>query len=99
LNFWQIVILFNHSSILSYYLKAIAMLQALAEFHFFRPYHLLNDPRLSKHDRSIRAINLFQTFWESKVPRIGDAEPEGWASFNAIETNIDDWIDYECMFF
>jgi hypothetical protein len=99
LNFWQIVILFNHSSILSYYLKAIAMLQALAEFHFFRPYHLLNDPRLSKHDRSIRALNEFQTFWEYGVPRIGDttSSAEGWASFNATETNKDEWIDDECL--
>jgi hypothetical protein len=78
-------------------LKAIGMLQALAEFHFFRPSQL-NELKSVEHERK------FEKFWESKVPRIGEEFPDGWANFcnedevsteEENEVATEEWIQAE----
>lgn len=51
---------------------AVAAWQALLELSFFRP------PQLDAPEATLAA---FQDFWESEVPRIGDADAQGWNRF------------------
>ncbi|RSL99760.1 hypothetical protein CEP52_009541 [Fusarium oligoseptatum] len=51
---------------------AVAAWQAFLELNFFRPPHL-ND--------QTTAFESLRDFWESEVPRIGEADAQGWAKF------------------
>ncbi|KAF4999448.1 hypothetical protein FGRMN_2470 [Fusarium graminum] len=51
---------------------AIAAWQSFLELNFFRPIQLA--------DRSV-ALEALRDFWESEVPRIGEADAQGWAKF------------------
>ncbi|KAF7562629.1 hypothetical protein G7046_g1508 [Stylonectria norvegica] len=51
---------------------AVAAWQAFLELNFFRPANL---------DGQNSDVAAFGDFWESEVPRIGDAESKGWRSF------------------
>ncbi|KAM5351290.1 hypothetical protein ACJ41O_004013 [Fusarium nematophilum] len=51
---------------------AVAAWQAFLELNFFRPQHL---------DDQNAALESLRDFWESEVPRIGEAEAQGWAKF------------------
>lgn len=57
--------------------RATAIWQSLLEFTFYRPRQL----ELSKEQSS------FQEFWESEVPRIGEAGAAGWGSSKAIDVS------------
>ncbi|KAM6540038.1 hypothetical protein FALCPG4_001779 [Fusarium falciforme] len=51
---------------------AVAAWQAFLELNFFRPPHL---------DDQSAAFESLRDFWESEVPRIGEADAQGWAKF------------------
>ncbi|KAF2873930.1 NRDE-2, necessary for RNA interference-domain-containing protein [Massariosphaeria phaeospora] len=55
---------------------AIAIWQALLEF-------CLMKPSVSTSTGPEEYLSLFEEFWESEVPRIGEADAEGWRSFHA----------------
>ncbi|KEY65824.1 hypothetical protein S7711_07205 [Stachybotrys chartarum IBT 7711] len=54
---------------------AVAAWQAILEINFFRPATI-------ESDRS--ALESFHEFWESEVPRVGEANAQGW--FRYVET-------------
>ncbi|KAG5950961.1 hypothetical protein E4U53_004095 [Claviceps sorghi] len=51
---------------------AVASWQALLELNFFRP---------SDHQDESSRLASFRDFWESEVPRAGDAEAQGWRHY------------------
>ncbi|KAG5798933.1 hypothetical protein H9Q69_002067 [Fusarium xylarioides] len=53
---------------------AVAAWQAFIELNFFRPTQL---------DDKSAAFESLRDFWESEVPRIGEADAQGWAKFVA----------------
>lgn len=55
---------------------AIAVWQALLEYHLFRP-------QRSVIDDSTTLLNLFETFWESEVPRFGEPGSQGWWNYSS----------------
>lgn len=57
--------------------KAVAQLQALAEWHFFRPDipHLRSDVKPKTLLETLR--RNFRAFWLSGVPRIGEKKSNG----------------------
>ena len=61
---------------------ATAAWQALVEFVFFKPTVV----QVSVHNKdgsSLEAtVSMFEKFWDSEVPRIGENGAEGWASFS-----------------
>ena len=60
---------------------AIAAWQALLEYEFFRPLHLQShEHKEGCHSRQ-DTVSVFEEFWDSEVPRIGENGAEGWASF------------------
>ncbi|KAK0763007.1 hypothetical protein N5P37_003990 [Trichoderma harzianum] len=58
---------------------AIATWQGLLELNFFRPLSMESEQS---------ALESFHDFWESEVPRIGDANAKGWRHY--VETGGDD---------
>lgn len=82
------------------------MLQALAEFHFFRPEHL-NNPRWPKSYQWNKAKEEFKMFWESGTQRIGEYDAQGWKNKDEDEDIKDEddwkeqqnqWKEIECKF-
>ncbi|KAG5927577.1 hypothetical protein E4U42_002084 [Claviceps africana] len=59
---------------------AVASWQALLELNFFRPPH---------HEDEGSRWASFRDFWESEVPRIGDAEAQGWRHYVARSGQVD----------
>ncbi|KAL8907554.1 MAG: hypothetical protein Q9207_001363 [Kuettlingeria erythrocarpa] len=61
---------------------AAAIWQALLEFTLNRPQHLRSDTQREaskiNHDA---ALSAFEQFWESEVPRIGEANARGWLNY------------------
>jgi len=58
--------------------RALAVLQALLEVNFKCP------PKLQPQTLTREAFHsFFQAFWDSEVPRIGEENAEGWASWHA----------------
>ena len=60
---------------------ATAAWQALLEFVFFKPVlvQTSEDKKVSyTHEAT---VSIFEEFWDSEVPRIGEERAEGWASF------------------
>jgi hypothetical protein len=55
-----------------YHEFAIALWQAVLELHFFRPASLRASDAIAQ---------AFEEFWESEVPRIGEAAARGWSRF------------------
>ena len=82
------------------------MLQALAEFHFFRPDHL-NSSKWSKPHQWNKAKEEFRKFWEGGIQRIGENDAEGWLrdQDEDIKNEHDwkerqqQWKDNECKSF
>ena len=54
------------------------MLQALAEFHFFRPEHLDVDEKENPRGQLEQARSEFKRFWNCGAKRIGEEAAEGW---------------------
>lgn len=62
---------------------ATAAWQALLEFVFFKP--IIVQASVNTKDGSSleeTAVSMFEKFWDSEVPRIGEKGAEGWASFS-----------------
>ncbi len=61
---------------------ATAAWQALLEYVFFKPVTV----RASEHARDGSSheatVSMFEDFWDSEVPRIGEEGAEGWVSFS-----------------
>lgn len=61
---------------------ATAAWQALLEFVFFKPISV----RTSGHNKDgsfhETAVSMFENFWDSEVPRVGEEGAEGWAGFS-----------------
>ncbi|ETS84016.1 hypothetical protein PFICI_05892 [Pestalotiopsis fici W106-1] len=55
---------------------ATAVWQAMLELHFQRPLNLVDGPPDA-------ALSSFRNFWESEVPRIGEQDAQGWASYES----------------
>ena len=60
---------------------ATAAWQALLEFVFFKPviFHNRNHTEDKLSDEA--TVSMFEQFWDSEVPRIGEEGAGGWASF------------------
>ncbi|KAL2038659.1 hypothetical protein N7G274_008707 [Stereocaulon virgatum] len=60
---------------------ATAAWQALLEYQFFRPTQLQGHEH--EHGRPLyeTRMSMFEEFWDSEVPRLGEEKSEGWASF------------------
>ena len=52
---------------------ATAIWQALLEFNFFAP---SQSPSATEE-----SLSLFEDFWESEVPRVGEEEAKGWSNY------------------
>ena len=60
---------------------ATAAWQALLEFVFFRPVIVQNRDHSEDKLFGEATISMFEQFWDSEVPRIGEEGAGGWASF------------------
>ncbi len=61
--------------------RAVAIWQALFEFYCFKPdeYRTFQGGPSEKTAHEI--LSAFDEFWESEVPRVGEAGAQGWAQF------------------
>ena len=59
---------------------ALAAWQALLEYEFFRPAHVQRQ-EYKKEISMHRTISMFESFWDSEVPRVGEEDAEGWANY------------------
>ncbi|KAH0556828.1 hypothetical protein GP486_005384 [Trichoglossum hirsutum] len=60
--------------------NAIAIWQALLEFHHFIPAEITATNLTGKRGQEV-LLSSFEKFWESEVPRIGEDSAEGWDTF------------------
>ena len=60
---------------------ATAAWQALLEYVFFRPVIFQNGERAEDKLFDEATVSVFEQFWDSEVPRIGEEGAGGWASF------------------
>lgn len=61
--------------------RAVAIWQALSEFHYFRPDKYRTFQSGSSENTVSEILPAFEEFWESEVPRVGEAGAQGWAQF------------------
>ena len=61
---------------------ATAAWQALLEFVFFKPIIVEASDHGKDGSSHEATVSLFEKFWDSEVPRIGEEGAEGWASFS-----------------
>ena len=61
---------------------ATAAWQALLEFVFFKPIMVQASGRNKDFFSDEASVSIFENFWDSEVPRIGEDGAEGWASFH-----------------
>lgn len=71
--FWRVAVAFRDAG---YSERALALFQAQAELTFHRPAELAGAPQSVILDR-------LESFWESEVPRVGEAYASGWADWEA----------------
>ncbi|KAL8842201.1 MAG: hypothetical protein Q9170_000607 [Blastenia crenularia] len=67
---------------------AVAMWQALLEFHFLKPAYL----GFTSQQEAIKlapdqSLLAFEQFWDSETPRIGESNARGWLNFNGIDSD------------
>ena len=60
---------------------ATAAWQALLEFVFFRPAIVQSGDHEKNRLSNEATVSMFEQFWDSEVPRIGEEGAEGWARF------------------
>ncbi|KAI8340046.1 NRDE-2, necessary for RNA interference-domain-containing protein [Chlamydoabsidia padenii] len=63
--------------------RAYATIQALVEFCLFQPLAY----RMSPSSTLSRQVSDFSKFWDSEVPRFGEANAQGWNSYYAKVSN------------
>lgn len=61
---------------------ATAAWQALLEFVFFKPSIVQASDQNKDRSSHKATVSMFERFWDSEVPRIGEEGAEGWASFS-----------------
>ena len=61
---------------------ATAAWQALLEFVFFKPISVQASNRNTDGLSREVAISMFEKFWDSEVPRVGEEGAKGWVSFS-----------------
>ncbi|KAI3418000.1 hypothetical protein GPALN_010595 [Globodera pallida] len=69
--------------------KAVAVMQALAEFHFFRPEienKFIPDTKPDLVQKKLK--KSFKTFWCSGLPRIGEPAANGWFRFEMSDLDF-----------
>uniref|UniRef100_T1IPR7 Uncharacterized protein n=1 Tax=Strigamia maritima TaxID=126957 RepID=T1IPR7_STRMM len=64
--------------------KALACFQAMMEFNFFTPVSLNFNMNLNDW------LAFFEPFWDSSVPRFGEENAPGWATFMANKMSPDE---------
>ena len=62
--------------------RAVATWQALLEYEFYRPSRFPSYQSDVVGGLEPMMLSSFEEFWESEVPRIGDKDAMGWASFD-----------------
>ena len=60
---------------------AVAAWQAMLEYVFFKPAHLHSREHKGGGSLHHTTLSMFEDFWDSEVPRIGENNSEGWASY------------------
>lgn len=59
----------------------VAAWQAMLEYAFFKPAYFSNKEHNSGGSLHQTTLSKFEEFWDSEVPRIGENNSEGWASY------------------
>ncbi|KAI3422493.1 hypothetical protein GPALN_012999 [Globodera pallida] len=76
--------------------KAVAVMQALAEFHFFRPEIYKNfRPNTKPHLMQQKLKEGFKCFWCSGLARIGEPAANGWFRFETSDLDFQQPRDSE----
>ena len=60
---------------------AVAAWQAMLEYVFFKPAHFHSKEHKGGGSLHQTTLSMFEEFWDSEVPRIGEDSSEGWASY------------------
>ena len=60
---------------------AVAAWQAVLEYVFFKPAHLYSKEHKRGGWLHQTTLSVFEEFWDSEVPRIGENNSEGWATY------------------
>ena len=60
---------------------AVAAWQATLEYVFFKPVHFHSKEHKGGGSLYHTTLSMFEEFWDSEVPRIGENNSEGWASY------------------
>ena len=59
----------------------VAAWQAMLEYVFFKPAQFHSKEHKSGGSLHQTTLSMFEEFWDSEVPRIGENNSEGWASY------------------
>ncbi|KAL8793138.1 MAG: hypothetical protein Q9195_004250 [Heterodermia aff. obscurata] len=68
--------------------RAVATWQALLEYELYRPSRFSNSKSGNVSCPESTMLSSFEEFWESEVPRIGDEDAMGWASFDTRQGEL-----------
>lgn len=60
---------------------AVAAWQAMLEYVFFKPVQFHSKEHQGGGSLHHITLSMFEEFWESEVPRIGENDAEGWATY------------------
>ncbi len=60
---------------------AVAAWQAMLEYVFFRPVHFHSKEHKGGGSLHHTTLSIFEEFWDSEVPRVGENDSEGWANY------------------
>ncbi|KAI4139812.1 MAG: hypothetical protein L6R39_006098 [Caloplaca ligustica] len=89
LYFVQVYILLRLTLLLKegdYTELAVAIWQALLEFEFNKPHPFRRTTQQRPfNSRQEELLSVFETFWESEVPRIGEPNAKGWLNYHDDE--------------
>ena len=61
---------------------AVAAWQAMLEYVFFKPAHFNSKEHKGGGSLHHTTLSMFERFWDSEVPRIGENNSEGWAIYS-----------------
>ena len=60
---------------------AVAAWQAMLEYVFFKPVQFHSKEHQGGGSLHHTTLSMFEEFWDSEVPRIGENDAEGWATY------------------
>ena len=61
---------------------AVAAWQAMLEYVFFKPVRFHSKEHKGGGSLHHTTLSMFEEFWDSEVPRIGENDAEGWATYS-----------------